>query len=151
MAVVVALLQGMLLLNGCGVTKKGGTDRFDGNWKIAKMSGHEIMRKSASDDVMTFSFDFEEMQAGGFGFCNSYGASFTLDKSTGICTFGPVFSTRVGCEGNNAESVLSQLLQKTKLIVRKGNNLLFYDNTKAQGTPLLEMELVKGTKQSTIK
>lgn len=140
-AVLIAVLQIIMIAYGCGVQKKGTLiEQLQGEWAITQIDSIEIVPQG---DTMTFRFNFEEGRVGGMGYCNSFGGTFSLSED-GSCTFGDIFSTRVGCPGNRVESLLSVRIQSSKKLRLKGNTLSFYGDPEGKGTPLLIMTRKKG-------
>lgn len=143
LALLTALTQVLLLVYSCGTRKQSLVkEQLKGTWNITQV-GTFAINPQPRGDLMTFQFDFEKGMAGGMGYCNSYGSSFTLSDK-GDCLFNAVYSTRMGCDGNRLESVLGVNLEKSKKIVLKGDTLYFYDNSQSSGEPLLVMQKAKG-------
>lgn len=143
-ALLTALAQILLFAYGCGARKKSMLkEQLKGEWRITQLGEIAV---GAEADQMTFSFDFDRSMAGGMGYCNSYGTNFTLSNN-GDCDFEAVFSTRVGCDGNRAETILGINLQKSKKLVLKGDTLSFYESRNAEGEPLIVMQRISSPLQ----
>lgn len=144
LALLTALAQILLFAYGCGAKKKSMLkEQLKGEWRITQLGEFAV---GAEADQMTFSFDFERSMAGGMGYCNSYGTSFTLSNN-GDCDFQAVFSTRVGCDGNRAETILGINLEKSKKLIIKEDTLFFYESREAEGEPLIVMQRITSSLQ----
>lgn len=89
------LLAGLLLLAACAQSP-AGQDLIGTSWVLVSLDGNPQIGKDIGGQAVTLSFD-TSTQAGGSGGCNSFGAKYDADPSTGSISFSEIVSTLMAC------------------------------------------------------
>jgi heat shock protein HslJ len=112
----------ILLLNltmlACVVKDEEASADLNGNWKVSKLNGIDVLSKGA-----TCTIDTEKKEAGGNSSCNSYGTILTLDEAAKKISFGTITTTKIGCQ-NSIEEDYYIALPKINTFEFKGTNTL---------------------------
>ena len=120
------LLIFILVFPGCVQTKCNVAEWQDVSWKL-KSYGHteDLLPVSGNTDI-TILFNSSDNRIGGFGGCNSYFGSYTINKQTCELTIGDIGSTKKACVDATVmqqEQKYFNLLQAAAKVEVKGGEL----------------------------
>jgi heat shock protein HslJ len=97
------------------------------DWELVELAGAPAPA-GAGDRRPTLRFDPDSARAGGFGGCNRYGGSYTLEGP--VLRFGPIVMTEMACDrGMELERRLTDALAATRRFVLAGSRLELYGET----------------------
>lgn len=94
---------------------------FETHWKLVELMGHKI-QDSATKKEMYLVLKKTESRVEGNGGCNAFSSTFTLQNNQ--ITFGPLVSTKMFCQGIEAENEFFKALSSADHYYLKSNTLL---------------------------
>lgn len=139
LSILSPVLLFLVVLTACGGRRNSNTMvadspfKINGSWYVDKLLEYTIQRQT--ERQMTVTFNLPEGRIYGFGMCNNFGSAFMIAQS-GKIAIEDFMSTRVGCEGNNLETMLMEALTRSTHVMIEEDKAYFYA-TKGDKLPLV--------------
>lgn len=113
---------------------EGITEKY---WKLVELNGKPV---PALDREPYLILKAEEGRVTGFGGCNGFGGSYTLDEAASRIRFGEIVSTTMACaKGMDVEQAFHQVLRSADNYSLNGDHLTL---NRARMAPLARFEAV---------
>ena len=93
---------------------------FETHWKLVELMGHKIQDSSIKKE-MYLVLKKTESRVEGNGGCNAFSSTFTLQNNE--ITFGPLVSTKMFCQGIEAENEFFKALSSADHYYLKSDTL----------------------------